>query len=97
MPSIAKSATYKVDLQRSKDEILELKSQADDSGIPEDSIIASTIDWLFDREAETPLSTITDSDEDIDEPDIEDFEDDEDDGEEFDDDDIEGEILPLVR
>jgi hypothetical protein len=82
MPSIAKSATYKVDLQRSKDEILELKSQADDSGIPEDSIIASTIDWLFDREADSPLGSITEDQEE--DPDIEDFED-EDTEDEFDD------------
>lgn len=67
---------FNVDLQRSKEEILQLKTEAEDSDSPESTIVASTLDWLFDSSADSPLElTITDDDED-EELDDEDFDDD---------------------
>ena len=75
-----KAATnHKVELERSKQEILALKSQADKSDTDEGTIIAATIDWLFDSNADSPLTESDDesAEDDEDTDTFDDFEDDE--------------------
>lgn len=73
--------TYNVNIQRSKEEILTLKQEAQDSDTPESQVVLETIDWLFDSNLPSPLEIEDDEGEDFDGTDEDEDDDDSDDDE----------------